>query len=591
MRGELENGGHPALDVECLVMVKDRSAGFRAGRFVLTRRGGTLSCPRLRLTRSGARRGLPDLVVAAVKRELKMDTAYVGAVDFNDDPETPALAVLLTVEAVPTAPQLQALSLSAIRSRDLEIRPELFETAERWCEAETAATRLRRDIDQAAQRSTNLLLRSLAKDQGHQGWQQYFRKDSVGVLSTANGILACVYAGGPEAWRLVDAPLASLRDFQAPEGGWRIRRSLVGAQSDKLITESTCHCLLAFLEAGHRSPEDDTVKRGLDWLVAQQHEDGGWSSTKQGHHSQVYPTALAVRILGLYRQKDAARKGIDWLLRTQCDDGGWGATGNAGNGPVSSSPAYAAAAISALIAADVDVGDSAIKRACDYLRRTFDPHRPEPWEATSFNTLVDREQHANLEFRHFATPYALAALCDAGYDLSDPTVLTATRRLLALQNDAGAFHCGLTAPDDRPVWAVCGALYALRRVRDSSGRDLAPLTLRAYRDLDRSVLAKTAGHGFLAAVTGPGGSAHDTAIWTWRSVLPAVVIAAVIAAVTATAVVLVVQSGAFGGVKASTASKAGVGVLSFLSAIITAAVAPILTEVLKNRKRRRNDGS
>jgi hypothetical protein len=568
-------------------MVNDRPSRLDDCKFVLVNRDGTLRCPRIRLGPSERELSLPALVLAAVKRELKLDAAYLGALDFVDDTDVPVLVVVLTVDAAPTASRFHTMPLSTIRPRDPEIPSERFEIAARWYEAESAATRLRRDIEQAAQRSTVLLTRSLAKEDGQHGWHQYFNPRSVGVLSSANGILACVYAGVPQAWRLVDAPLASLRVFQAEEGGWRIRRSLVGSQSDNLVTESTCHCLLAFLEAGHRSPDDETVKRGLDWLVGQQHEDGGWSSTKPDLPSQVYPTALAVRVLSLYQQREAARKGVAWLLTAQCVDGGWGATGQTGNEPVSSSPAYAAAAVSALIAAGSDPKDKPVTDACAYLKRTFDPNRPEPWEATSFNTLVDHGQQANLEYRHFATAYALAALCEAGHDLGDSTVLMATRRLLNLQTDTGTFQCSLTAPEAKPIWAVCGAMYALRKALDSSGRDLVPLTLDAHRTRDRDVTAKLAGHRLITLTGGGHGkSASNTAMRSRASVLPTVATAAA----TAVIVVLIFQSGVFSGVDASAASKVGVGLLSFLAALIVAAVPAVLTEFLSRRRNRRRDG-
>jgi hypothetical protein len=566
-----------------VILVSTGSGASDAARFLLLRRSGRLACPDVPLGRPGDRLGLPDLVTAAVKRKWKVDADYVGAVDFVDDADAPTLVAVLAVGTVPSNCSLEQVPLSDIRTRDQELPFERFERAAHWCEARKAAAHLHREIGQSTQRATNLLRRTLAEEEGHKGWQQYFRKDSVGSLSTANGVLACVYAGGPEAWQLVQAPLTSLRAFQDAAGGWSVRRSLIGSQSDKLVTESTCHCLLAFLEAGRRSTDDENVRRGLDWLVAQQHEDGGWSSTKPDHPSQVYATALAVRVLGLYQQKEPAKKGVEWLLSTQGEDGGWGAIGDGGNGPVSSSPAYAGAAVSALIAAGTEPGDPAIRQACEYLRRTFDPDRPEPWEATSFITTVDSEKHADLEFRHFATAYALAALCEAGHNLSDPVVLTATRRLLDLQLNTGEFTCALTAPANKTIWAVCNALYALRKTLDSSGGDLAPLALDTYRGIDRDTMAKLAGNRLTATLPVRGKSRRDWFMLFWLSALTAGLFALVM--------FLFLQSGT-GDMKASGMGKFGLTALSFIGAIITAATPSIVTEALKRRNNRhRNDGS
>jgi hypothetical protein len=182
---------------------------------------------------------------------------------------------------------------------------------------------------------------------------------------------------------------------------------------------------------------------------------------------------------------------VRWLREAQSADGGWGVTIGIGDA-ASSSAAYTAAAVLALSRSGILPEDRAVRAGCEYLFTTFSPERPEPWESTSFTSVVDTDRHARMDFRHFATPWALAALCEAGHDLSDPVILMATRRLLHLQQPSGAWRCDQTAPDVTPIWAVHGAVYALRSVIDSSGRTLAPLIRDRCSTAERHTLENLA---------------------------------------------------------------------------------------------------
>jgi hypothetical protein len=224
---------------------------------------------------------------------------------------------------------------------------------------------------------------------------------------------------------------------------------------------------------------DKAVRDGITWLESLQRPDGGWPSSKDGG-SLVFPTTAAVRILSRFQRTDAVAKGVAWLRSKQCPDGGWGATAPDPPGMGSSSPAYTGYATVAFLTAGLPPEDKAIVSAVEYLRTTFRPDEIEPWEPTSFTSLVDPHAKARLNFRHFATPWALAALCLAGADLSDALVFQATRRLLGLQESTGAWRCGLTAPRDTPVWAIHDALYALRVVLNTSLRNLGPISLHEY---------------------------------------------------------------------------------------------------------------
>jgi hypothetical protein len=97
-----------------------------------------------------------------------------------------------------------------------------------------------------------------------------------------------------------------------------------------------------------------------------------------------------------------------------------------------------------------------------------------------------------MDYRHFATPWAITALCSAGFDLTDPVVFQATRQLLRLQDPAGWWHCGLSAPADTPAWAIHDAVFALHTVQATSARNLQPAALHGYLQAERQIMQRLA---------------------------------------------------------------------------------------------------
>jgi Squalene-hopene cyclase C-terminal domain len=205
---------------------------------------------------------------------------------------------------------------------------------------------------------------------------------------------------------------------------------------------------------------------------------------------QVSATAAAVQMLVRCDRSGSVERGATWLRAAQRRDGGWGPT----MASRFSSPAYTAHAVLALLASGMTATEAPVRRGCcEYLRTTFHPERAEPWDSVSVNTVVDDRTASRLEFRHFATPWALAALSAAGHDLTDATVLLGTLRLLRLQDTTGAWRCGLTAPDTFALWAAHDALFALGAIARASVGNLAPLVRISYREHERQVLQRALG--------------------------------------------------------------------------------------------------
>ncbi|WP_329429000.1 hypothetical protein OG339_07560 [Streptosporangium sp. NBC_01495] len=443
--------------------------------------------PKVRLEKIAGTDELPGIVSREVRNQLDLEVGYLGLLTFEGIWPSLSMTVVASVQTAPPGSRFKSLNLSEVKARSMGLRHrELFETAHRWYEAERSAVELIHDVGRSFDSALNLLSHRRSTEGDRQGWEQYFRANSIGTLSTADGILAALHAGA--GYELIEKPLEALRGLQTPAGGWGIRRSLVGT-SDIPITECTCACLWAFHKAGLRPENEPAVREGIAWLERTQRPDGGWSSSDADVGSLVFPTASAVRVLALFKRSEIVDQGIAWLRGAQRNDGGWGAVAE----NVTSSPAFTAAAVLALSSAGVAADDDAVKEGCAYLIRTFSSERPDPWEATSSNSLVDTENHARMVFRHFATPWALAALCVAGHDLSHPVVLAATRQLLRLQKQpAGTWPCGHPDPDPPTVWAVHDAVHALRAVIDSSTRNPAPLIRDRYVAAERRTMTELA---------------------------------------------------------------------------------------------------
>lgn len=465
---------------------------------------GRLSCPHLTTTGEPSGpdpRELNSLVRGLAARQLDLDVEPLGLLDAAVRTGRHDGAVRLTVAAVlrsdpPDKTGLRLLPVADLRSRRRDLQhPEHFQAARDWHRAARCAPELAGRIEDALHRAVTFVERRRTAESGHWGWEQYLqRRGSIGTMSTAHGVLISLHGTRNRTGEQVERGLDTLRGMQNDDGGWQVKWSLVGGTADVSITESTCACLWAFHEARRDPGVEEAVERGLSWLERRQREDGGWASAGLDEgRPLVFPTAWAVRMLACHDRTDAVRQGVQWLRAAQCPDGGWGATSAVDDETLSSSPAYTAAALLALRRAGVPPTDRTVMSGCEYLLRTFRPDRPEPWEPTSFTTPVDPQRPVHMDFRHFATPWALAALCECGYDLGHPVVLSATLQLLDLERPGGGWRSTLTAPDVTPIWAVHGAVFALRTVLDSSTRDLAPLVLSRHHEAERDALARLSG--------------------------------------------------------------------------------------------------
>ncbi len=125
----------------------------------------------------------------------------------------------------------------------------------------------------------------------------------------------------PRAVRALDWLLAE----QEPEGCW------FGRWGANYIY-GTGAALPAMIECGV-SPEAEPVRRAVAWLEKVQNEDGGWGEDLRSYEdvawrgrgtSTASQTAWAlVALLAAGERTVAVRRGVEWLVRTQREDGSW----------------------------------------------------------------------------------------------------------------------------------------------------------------------------------------------------------------------------------------------------------------------------
>ncbi|MFE3199197.1 prenyltransferase/squalene oxidase repeat-containing protein [Embleya sp. NPDC055664] len=548
--------------------------------FVFRADGSRLGYVRLDLTATGADRtiGFDALVQNHASRILGVDVSYVGLLACERVDDTVVLVAVATVRpaqvTLPGDRQLRVLSFAdaAGRGTDIDHAAHLV-TARDWCRAAGSATDLTMSIQRAFTMSVAYLDSHLSIENGQWGWNQYQDGRSIGVLSTAEALLAHIYAGAQGEF--VTRPAQTLEAVQNPDGGWRVRSSLIGGQSSLSIIESTAASLMALREAG-RSAADPTIARGIAWLEARQRTDGGWSSSPADDQSMVFPTTVAVRALAGFGRMDAMTRGVSWLRHAQCPNGGWGASARATDSNGTPSAAYTGYAIVALLAAQSPATDPAVVAGCDHLIETFDAFKDEPWESTTANTSVDPSRSIRMDYRHFGTPWALTALSLAGHGLDEAIMLDGVRRLLALQQANGTWKCSVTAPESPPVWATHDAVLALRTVLRAGTRDLVPVAVARYVERDRRATLACLAHQSAwisghSAAPADGRSRWSTALLSTLAV--------------AGAALILWQGGVFAQLgSSSSARQAWAAVASIVLPVVSATIPAIVAEEHRLRR-------
>lgn len=485
-RSAAVDAGASTWEIELVVLAHG------GGGFVLRADGARLRCLSVSAADDGpTAEALGTFVENLVRTRWRIDVSYLGLLACRQRDNlalTMLAAVVIREPTLISDRDLRIIPSGEVRGLRAEVEyAEHFATALNWYAVTESTAGLADRMQRAIDRSIAYLDGHVSMEDGRRGWSQYQDGGAVGVLSTAEAVLAHVYAG--VRGEVIDNPAETLETMQNSDGGWQIRRSLVSAPSARSVTESSAACLLALAGVG-RGQSDPSVREGIAWLASQERPEGGWSATSDDTESSVFATTVAVRALAAYGRSDAVNHGVAWLRSVQRADGGWGAHARATTDPTpDSEPAYTAYAVYALLAAGVTGSDQAVVSGCDYLRTTFRAGESEPWRPTSASSLIDPVTSSRLDYRHFATPWAVIALSRAGHGLSDPVVMAGLRALLELQAADGAWRCGLAPSNSTPVWATYDAVLALHHVLALAGRQIRPIALDRYLTDERRVAA------------------------------------------------------------------------------------------------------
>jgi squalene-hopene/tetraprenyl-beta-curcumene cyclase len=178
-----------------------------------------------------------------------------------------------------------------------------------------------------------------------------------------------------------------MMEFQCRDGGWAafdkdctkgILEKVPFADHNAMLDPECADITARILELlGYEGYKTDhpRVKRGLDYVKAQQEEDGSWYGRWGVNY--IYGTwqvLRGMRALKLDMQESWLQKGKDWLIKVQREDGGWGERCNTYDDPVykaqgPSTPSQTAWAVMGLCAFD-DPDIPALKRGIEHLVET-----------------------------------------------------------------------------------------------------------------------------------------------------------------------------------------------------------------------------
>jgi squalene-hopene/tetraprenyl-beta-curcumene cyclase len=219
------------------------------------------------------------------------------------------------------------------------------------------------------------------------GWAFQYNNDHYpDVDDTAVVAMALDRADREKYREPVRRAAAWIEAMQSSNGGWgsfdaendkyylnNIPFADHGALLDPPTVDVSARCIgfLAQLEYPENHP---VMKKGLDYLLAEQEENGSWFGRWGTNY--VYGTwsaLVALAIAGVAAESPPVRKAVAWLESKQRDDGGWGETGESYYPARTeksftrlSTPSQTAWAVLALMAAD-ETDSDAVKRGVNYL--------------------------------------------------------------------------------------------------------------------------------------------------------------------------------------------------------------------------------
>jgi squalene-hopene/tetraprenyl-beta-curcumene cyclase len=249
--------------------------------------------------------------------------------------------------------------------------------------------------------------------------------DDTAVVATAMDRIARQDANNAYAERISRAR-EWVEGLQSRNGGWgafdadnvhhylnHIPFADHGALLDPPTADVSARCISMLAQLGDTIDTSDVLKRGVDYLLADQEKDGSWFGRWGANY--VYGTwssLCALNAAGLPHEHDAFRRAVSWLAEIQNEDGGWGEDLSSykldykGYEPAPSTASQTAWAVLALMAAG-DIDHPAVARGIAFLQRTQSDHGL--WDEARF-TATGFPRVFYLRYHGYAKFFPLWAL-------------------------------------------------------------------------------------------------------------------------------------------------------------------------------------
>ncbi len=226
------------------------------------------------------------------------------------------------------------------------------------------------------------------------GWAFQYRNDHYPDLDdTAVVVMAMDRARHRTGGDGFDESIARAREWvvglQSKNGGWAafdadntsaylnfIPFADHGALLDPPTADVTARVVSMLAQLGETPADSPAMRRGLDYLLAEQHPEGGWYG--RWGFNYIYGTwsvLCALNAAGLTAEAAPVRRAVAWLLSIQNADGGWGEDDKGYDldyrrySPAASTASQTAWAAIALMAAG-EVDHPAVERGIAFLRAT-----------------------------------------------------------------------------------------------------------------------------------------------------------------------------------------------------------------------------
>ncbi len=249
--------------------------------------------------------------------------------------------------------------------------------------------------------------------------------DDTAVVVTAMDRLARLDGETPYAER-IDRGREWIEGLQSKNGGWgafdadnthhylnHIPFADHGALLDPPTADVSARCVSMLAQLGDRVETSDRLKRGVDYLLADQEKDGSWFGRWGANYIYgTWSSLCALNAAGLPHDHDAYRRAVAWLVAIQNPDGGWGEDLSSykldyqGYEPAPSTASQTAWALLALMAAG-EIDHPAVARGVAFLQATQAPHGL--WDESRF-TATGFPRVFYLRYHGYAKFFPLWAL-------------------------------------------------------------------------------------------------------------------------------------------------------------------------------------